>query len=306
MKKNRLMRIAALLLVLTLATSCFVGGTFAKYTSTATGSDTATVAKWDIQLKAGTADVHGAPLGEEGCREAKINLGLPEDQQFYVVPEAYKYFEEKRNANAQVNSSNDVVKPANDVVEPTNAQPRAQENIPQEMVAPKNRVTVDPESEMEYISEEDYDGAQTNGNFGKNTVGSAQLNNTFYKSLDEFGAQRLRKEQIANGNEMRVPKKISENEAITENVGYMLGSKLADNDYMDDVIQHPEKYAHIINTDANSMQNAIDYIQNNGLDETYGAYQTKYSGWLTMGEQPWKECMIDICHLRDVVFVTEE
>ena len=39
-----------------------------------------------------------------------------------------------------------------------NAQPRAQKNIPQEMVAPKNRVTVDPESKMEYISEEDYEG----------------------------------------------------------------------------------------------------------------------------------------------------
>ena len=51
--------------------------------------------------KAGTADVHGAPLGEEGCKEAKINLGLPEDQQFYVVPEAYKYFEEKRKEFAQ-------------------------------------------------------------------------------------------------------------------------------------------------------------------------------------------------------------
>ena len=31
MKKNRTMRVAALLLALTLMTSCFVGGTFAKY-----------------------------------------------------------------------------------------------------------------------------------------------------------------------------------------------------------------------------------------------------------------------------------
>ena len=46
--------------------------------------------------KAGTADVHGAPLGEEGCKAAKKALGLPENEQFYVVPEAYKYFEEKR------------------------------------------------------------------------------------------------------------------------------------------------------------------------------------------------------------------
>lgn len=58
MKKNRLMRIAALLLVLTLATSCFVGGTFAKYTSTATVTDTAKVAKWDVLL--GTEQIANA------------------------------------------------------------------------------------------------------------------------------------------------------------------------------------------------------------------------------------------------------
>lgn len=46
MKKTKLMRAALLLLVLTLITSCFVGGTFAKYTTSAKGSDTARVAKW--------------------------------------------------------------------------------------------------------------------------------------------------------------------------------------------------------------------------------------------------------------------
>ena len=51
--------------------------------------------------KQGTADVHGAPLGEEGCVEAKKALGLPEDKQFYVVPEAYSYFEEYRKECAK-------------------------------------------------------------------------------------------------------------------------------------------------------------------------------------------------------------
>lgn len=46
--------------------------------------------------KAGTADVHGAPLGVEGVKETKAKLGLPVDKDFYVLPEAYKYFEEKR------------------------------------------------------------------------------------------------------------------------------------------------------------------------------------------------------------------
>ncbi len=54
--------------------------------------------------KEGTADVHGAPLGEEGCKLAKQNLGLPEDKQFYVVPEAYDYFAERRKDFAKAES----------------------------------------------------------------------------------------------------------------------------------------------------------------------------------------------------------
>ncbi|MBR6193398.1 MAG: transketolase [Treponema sp.] len=54
--------------------------------------------------KAGTADVHGAPLGVDGVKEAKNNLGLPEDEQFYVVPEAYAYFEKKRKEFAEAQS----------------------------------------------------------------------------------------------------------------------------------------------------------------------------------------------------------
>ena len=50
MKKNRTLRVSALLLALTLITTCFVGGTFAKYTSSTTGSDVATVAKWSFKV----------------------------------------------------------------------------------------------------------------------------------------------------------------------------------------------------------------------------------------------------------------
>lgn len=46
--------------------------------------------------KQGTADVHGAPLGAEGIVAAKKALGLPEDKDFYVVPEAYDYFAAKK------------------------------------------------------------------------------------------------------------------------------------------------------------------------------------------------------------------
>ncbi len=51
MKKNRLMRASVLLLVLTLVTSCFVGGTFAKYVSEGEGEDSARVAKWGVKVE---------------------------------------------------------------------------------------------------------------------------------------------------------------------------------------------------------------------------------------------------------------
>ena len=52
MKKNNVMRIASALLVAVLLTTCAISGTFAKYTTTASGSSTARVAKWGF----GTGD----------------------------------------------------------------------------------------------------------------------------------------------------------------------------------------------------------------------------------------------------------
>lgn len=51
MKRNKLMKASGILLALTLATSCFVGGTFAKYVSEGQGSDTARVAKWGVEVE---------------------------------------------------------------------------------------------------------------------------------------------------------------------------------------------------------------------------------------------------------------
>ncbi len=50
---------------------------------------------------AGKAAAHGAPLGKEGIEAAKKELGIPSDKDFYVVPEAYTYFEEKAKDFAQ-------------------------------------------------------------------------------------------------------------------------------------------------------------------------------------------------------------
>ena len=58
MKKNKMMRLAAIVLMLTLLTTCAISGTFAKYTASATGSDTARVAKWSFKVK--DTDIAGA------------------------------------------------------------------------------------------------------------------------------------------------------------------------------------------------------------------------------------------------------
>ena len=61
-KKNVLMRSAGLLLALVLVTSCFVGSTFAKYTVSESGFDTARVAKFGVNIEAnGTMSMMRAP-----------------------------------------------------------------------------------------------------------------------------------------------------------------------------------------------------------------------------------------------------
>lgn len=50
MKKNKMMRTASVLLVLTLLTVCVISGTFAKYVSEGNGTDTARVAKWGVEV----------------------------------------------------------------------------------------------------------------------------------------------------------------------------------------------------------------------------------------------------------------
>ena len=52
MKKNTMMRLASGLLVAVLLTTCAISGTFAKYVTEATGSDTARVAKFGVDVQA--------------------------------------------------------------------------------------------------------------------------------------------------------------------------------------------------------------------------------------------------------------
>ena len=54
MRKNKMMRAASGLLVATLLTTCVISGTFAKYTTTTSGSDNARVAYWGFNQDADT------------------------------------------------------------------------------------------------------------------------------------------------------------------------------------------------------------------------------------------------------------
>ena len=51
MKKNKMMRIASVLLVAVLLSTCAISGTFAKYTTTFSGTSTAKVATWDVEVE---------------------------------------------------------------------------------------------------------------------------------------------------------------------------------------------------------------------------------------------------------------
>lgn len=50
MKKNKVLRIASVLFVAVILTTCAISGTFAKYVSSDTRSDTARVAKWGVTV----------------------------------------------------------------------------------------------------------------------------------------------------------------------------------------------------------------------------------------------------------------
>ena len=77
MKKNVMMRVASALLVAVLMTTCAISGTFAKYTSSATGSDTARVAKWGWGETTVTLDLFDGVYGETVKSSTSENVIAP-------------------------------------------------------------------------------------------------------------------------------------------------------------------------------------------------------------------------------------
>jgi hypothetical protein len=57
MKKNKFMRLASVMLMLCLITTCAISGTFAKYTTSAKAQDSARVAKWGLTVNVTGNDV---------------------------------------------------------------------------------------------------------------------------------------------------------------------------------------------------------------------------------------------------------
>lgn len=64
MRKDVLVRLAGLAIMLTLISSALVSGTYAKYTQAVTGSDTARVAKFAFNLTSGTTTATQSQVGE--------------------------------------------------------------------------------------------------------------------------------------------------------------------------------------------------------------------------------------------------
>lgn len=73
MRKNRMMRLASILLVCVLLTTSVISGTFAKYTSEATATSTATVANWSF-------DVAGTDITNEATFTVDLFTTISDDE----------------------------------------------------------------------------------------------------------------------------------------------------------------------------------------------------------------------------------
>jgi len=71
MKKNWILKLSLLVMVLTLVTMPMVSSTYAKYVTTVNASDTARVAKWGVDLGANVTEIFGASYNSaNGTKEA--------------------------------------------------------------------------------------------------------------------------------------------------------------------------------------------------------------------------------------------
>ncbi len=90
MKKNIMMRLSALLLVAVLLTTCVISGTFAKYTTADSATDTARVAKWGVSVTVTGNDAFGELYDDEinvaGTKVVSVKATDDDVEQNVVAP----------------------------------------------------------------------------------------------------------------------------------------------------------------------------------------------------------------------------
>lgn len=112
MKKNKMMRLASVLLVLCLLTTSVISGTFAKYTSEATASDDARVARWAFKVgdaniaksETITFDLFQTIYDTDGSAETDVQNKLG-DGKTVIAPGTSGYFEIKLQNTSEVTAN---------------------------------------------------------------------------------------------------------------------------------------------------------------------------------------------------------
>jgi len=87
MKKNKMMRIASVLLVAVLISTCAISGTFAKYVTKVSGTDKARVAKWGIVLTLSAGEVFDTEYitHDEAALEAGMEVSVKSSNEDKLV-----------------------------------------------------------------------------------------------------------------------------------------------------------------------------------------------------------------------------
>ena len=86
MKKNRMMRAASALMVAVLMTTCTISGTFAKYVTSAEGTDTARVAKWGVTITANGETFAKTYAKDDDTFTLEANTVVSSDDDKVVAP----------------------------------------------------------------------------------------------------------------------------------------------------------------------------------------------------------------------------
>lgn len=76
MKKNKMMRIASVLLIAVLMSTCAISGTFAKYVTEGSSTDTARVAKWGVKIDSVVATDNEFFKGEYETNDTELGAGF--------------------------------------------------------------------------------------------------------------------------------------------------------------------------------------------------------------------------------------